>query len=166
MLWLEVVNFLTVRYLIWPSAAPFLSHITNQWRLPGINIVIIRPHRRTTYVDATYCYRPSIVVCRSVCLSQTRRYGHAHVRNTAHAHIEHVSSICAEFFTQHSATLRNTSQQHARLLRSGAYSRLSVLHYSYVQCSVTGSSQLFCGLTSQQASGVRNYTSFNPSVIL
>ena len=30
---------------------------------------IIRPHRTTTYVDAAYCYRPSIVVCRSVCLS-------------------------------------------------------------------------------------------------
>ena len=30
---------------------------------------IIRPHRSTTYVDAAYCYRPSSVVCRSVCLS-------------------------------------------------------------------------------------------------
>jgi len=28
---------------------------------------IIRPHRSTTYVDAAYSYRPSIVVCRSVC---------------------------------------------------------------------------------------------------
>jgi len=26
-------------------------------------------HRSTTYVDAAYCYRPSSVVCRSVCLS-------------------------------------------------------------------------------------------------
>ena len=29
--------------------------------------VIFRPHRSTTYVDAAYCYRPSSVVCRSVC---------------------------------------------------------------------------------------------------
>ena len=28
---------------------------------------IIRPHRSTTYVDAAYSYRPSSVVCRSVC---------------------------------------------------------------------------------------------------
>jgi len=27
----------------------------------------IRPHRSTTYVDAVYCYRPSSVVCPSVC---------------------------------------------------------------------------------------------------
>jgi len=32
-------------------------------------IVIIRPHRSTTYVDAAYCYRPSSVVCPSVCRS-------------------------------------------------------------------------------------------------
>ena len=29
-------------------------------------IIIIRPQRTTTYVDAAYCYRPSSVVCRSV----------------------------------------------------------------------------------------------------
>ena len=29
----------------------------------------IRPHRSTTYVDAANSYRPSSVVCRSVCLS-------------------------------------------------------------------------------------------------
>ena len=28
---------------------------------------IIRPHRSTTYIDAAYSYRPSSVVCRSVC---------------------------------------------------------------------------------------------------
>jgi len=28
---------------------------------------IIRPHRSTTYVDAAYSYRPSSVVCLSVC---------------------------------------------------------------------------------------------------
>ena len=31
--------------------------------------VIIRPHRRTTYVDAAYCWRWSSVVCLSVCPS-------------------------------------------------------------------------------------------------
>jgi len=34
-----------------------------------IRVVVVRPHRSTTYVDAAYCYRPSSVVCRSVCLS-------------------------------------------------------------------------------------------------
>jgi len=38
--------------------------------------IIIIPHRPyyvglTTYVDAVYCYRPSSVVCRSVCWSVT-----------------------------------------------------------------------------------------------
>jgi len=28
---------------------------------------IFRPHRSTTYVDAACCYRPSSVVCQSVC---------------------------------------------------------------------------------------------------
>ena len=36
-----------------------------------IKLRIIRPHRTTTYIDAAYCYRPSSVVCRSVCLSQS-----------------------------------------------------------------------------------------------
>ena len=35
-------------------------------------IIIIRPHRSTTYVDAAYCYRQSSVVCRSVCRSVCR----------------------------------------------------------------------------------------------
>jgi len=30
--------------------------------------IIIRPHRRTMYVDAAYCYRLSSVVCLSVTL--------------------------------------------------------------------------------------------------
>jgi len=34
-------------------------------------MVIIRPHRSTTYIDAANCYRPNSVVCRSVCLSVT-----------------------------------------------------------------------------------------------
>jgi len=33
-------------------------------------IIFIKPRRGTTYVDATYCYRLSRVVCRSVCLSR------------------------------------------------------------------------------------------------
>jgi len=32
-------------------------------------MIIIRPHRSTTYVDAARCYRLSSVVCRSVCLT-------------------------------------------------------------------------------------------------
>ena len=33
------------------------------------DVLIFRPHRSTTYVDAAYCYRLSSVVCRSVDLS-------------------------------------------------------------------------------------------------
>ena len=33
--------------------------------------MVLRPHRTTTYVDAAYSYRPSSVVCRSVCRSVT-----------------------------------------------------------------------------------------------
>jgi len=29
---------------------------------------LFRPHHSTTYIDAVYCYQPSNVVCRSVCL--------------------------------------------------------------------------------------------------
>ena len=35
-------------------------------------IIIIRPHCSTTYIDAACCYRPSSVVCLSVCLSVSR----------------------------------------------------------------------------------------------
>ena len=39
----------------------------NEIRLHGKKeVIIFRPHRSTTYVDAAYCYRPSSVVCRSV----------------------------------------------------------------------------------------------------
>jgi len=31
-----------------------------------LSCIVIRPHRRTTYVDAAYSYRPSSVVCLSV----------------------------------------------------------------------------------------------------
>jgi len=38
-------------------------------------LVIVRPHRSTTYVDVTYCYRPSSMVCwlvwQPVCRSVT-----------------------------------------------------------------------------------------------
>jgi len=34
-----------------------------------LTVVVVRPHRSTTYVDAAYCYRPSSVVCLSVGLS-------------------------------------------------------------------------------------------------
>jgi len=43
------------------------------WRRYGLmsnyfdHLFIIRLHRSTTYVDAAYSYRPSSVVCRSVC---------------------------------------------------------------------------------------------------
>ena len=30
-------------------------------------VIIVRPHHSTTYVDAACCYRPSSVICRSVC---------------------------------------------------------------------------------------------------
>jgi len=45
--------------------SPFTAHVKpSQY--------IIRPHRSTTYVDASYCYRPSSVVCRPVCRSVCR----------------------------------------------------------------------------------------------
>jgi len=37
----------------------------------GATIIIIRPHRSTTYVDAPCCYRLSSMVCWFVCLSVT-----------------------------------------------------------------------------------------------
>ena len=38
-------------------------------------ILIIRSHRRTTYVDAIYCYRMSSVVCRSVTVVSRTKNG-------------------------------------------------------------------------------------------
>jgi len=43
---------------------PLLRRWENQCMLSSC---IVRPHRSTTYVDAAYSYRPSSVVCRSVC---------------------------------------------------------------------------------------------------
>jgi len=34
-------------------------------------VSIVRPHHSVTYIDAAYCYRPTSVVCRSVCQSVT-----------------------------------------------------------------------------------------------
>jgi len=46
-------------------AAVMQSYVKLLWPL------ITKPHHSTTYVDVAYCYRPSRVVCRSVCLSVT-----------------------------------------------------------------------------------------------
>ena len=46
--------------------------VTNQQAVLCYTNTIIRPHRSTTYVDAAYCYGPTSVVCRSVCLSVCR----------------------------------------------------------------------------------------------
>ena len=44
----------------------------------------VKPHRSTTYVDAAYCYRPSSVVCRSVCLPVCRSlYGYVTLVSSA-----------------------------------------------------------------------------------
>ena len=43
---------------------------TLDWQTDGKSSTLtasIRPHRSTTYLDAAYCYRPTSVVCRSVC---------------------------------------------------------------------------------------------------
>ena len=37
----------------------------------GYITLFISPHRSTTHADAAYCYRPSSVVCWSVCRSVT-----------------------------------------------------------------------------------------------
>jgi len=47
------------------------SHFGHLRRLAAIDVIIIRSHRSTTYVDAAYCYRLSRVVCPSVCRSVT-----------------------------------------------------------------------------------------------
>jgi len=51
--------------------------ITLYIRVRQISLTIIRPHRSTTYVDVAYCYRPSSMVCRSVCLSVCHTSGPA-----------------------------------------------------------------------------------------
>jgi len=48
--------------LLWPNGRP--SQLL-------LSTCIIRSHCSSMYVDAVYCYRPSSVVCPSVCLSVT-----------------------------------------------------------------------------------------------
>ena len=36
---------------------------------------LFRPHRSTTYIDAAHCYRPSIMVCRSVTVVTMTKNG-------------------------------------------------------------------------------------------
>jgi len=54
-LWARAVNMTEP-----PRVAAMLPYVKLLWPL-------IRLHRSTTYVDAAYCYRPSSVVCESVC---------------------------------------------------------------------------------------------------
>jgi len=44
-----------------PSAAAMRSYV--KYLLWPLVIIISRPHRNTTYVDAAYCYWPSSVIC-------------------------------------------------------------------------------------------------------
>ena len=48
---------------------PEIVHLRTVYFAAKYVFIIIRPHRSATYMDAAYCYRPSSVVCRSVCLS-------------------------------------------------------------------------------------------------
>jgi len=54
-----------------PITASIYTRLHCECRKNLIFLPIIRPHRSTKYVDAAYCYRPSSVVCLSVCLSVT-----------------------------------------------------------------------------------------------
>ena len=61
----ECLHNINLRFLcfVLPKFSPILLLL--------LLLDIIRPHRSTTYADAAYCYRPSSVVCRSVCQSVT-----------------------------------------------------------------------------------------------
>jgi len=48
--------------LMCPFAAAIRPYVKLLWSL-----VVVTTHRSITYVDAAYCYRPSNVVCQSVC---------------------------------------------------------------------------------------------------
>jgi len=53
--------------MLWPGLRQ-ARVIRNGVAVASECLIIIRPHRSTTYVDAAYSYRPSSVVCRSsVC---------------------------------------------------------------------------------------------------
>jgi len=51
---------------IWICIATLVRRALAEVCTLPVLLIIIRPHRRSTYVDAAYCYRPSSVVCRSV----------------------------------------------------------------------------------------------------
>jgi len=59
---LNLVNFGpgVTRYHVATCNSPSLLHL-----------LFIRPHCSITYVDVAYCYRPSSLVCLSLCLSVT-----------------------------------------------------------------------------------------------
>ena len=63
------------RHLPWELMPKFRSIVDGccycccEWLM--MDVAVARPHRSTMYVDAAYCYRPSSVVCLSVCLSVT-----------------------------------------------------------------------------------------------
>jgi len=65
----KVVNGLSF-ILIREMAALVRRALAEVYTVP-VFLVIIRPHRSTTYVDVPYRYRRSSVVCRSVCRSVT-----------------------------------------------------------------------------------------------
>jgi len=55
--------YLVLWYMVWNGNSIGQIHVPQNIFL----VIIIRPHRSTTYIDAAYCYR----VARSVCLSVT-----------------------------------------------------------------------------------------------
>ena len=55
----------------WPTAGQLACDIRTVPPPDAVSALIIRPHCSTTHVDAAYSYRPSSVVCRSVCRSVT-----------------------------------------------------------------------------------------------
>jgi len=52
------------------SVSPGMTNAGVRAHMNHLNsLAFFRPHRSTTYVYAAYCYRPSSMVCQSVCLS-------------------------------------------------------------------------------------------------
>ena len=61
----------TLTFSIWPTTADG-NYMTCAVTASEVrNVRTITPHGSTTCVEATYCYRPSRAVCRSLCLSDT-----------------------------------------------------------------------------------------------
>jgi len=48
-----------------------MQNVSEYMLVLALCLVIIGPHRSTTYTDAAYCYRQSSMVCWSVCLLVT-----------------------------------------------------------------------------------------------